>query len=36
MLERGVHLEPVTGDVQSYQELEQKEEGRVEVAQDHY
>ena len=31
-LEGGVHLDPVTGDVQCYQELEQEEVGRVEVA----
>ena len=36
LLEGGVHLDPVTGDVQCYQELEQEEVGRVEVAQDHY
>ena len=36
MLQRGVHLYPVTGYVQSYQQLEQEEVGGVEIAQHHY
>ena len=36
VLQRGVHLYPVTGYVQSYQQLEQEEVGGVEIAQHHY
>ena len=36
MQERGVHLDPVTGNVEGYHHLEEEEVGRVEVAQNHY
>lgn len=34
--ERGVHLNPVAGDVESYQELKYEEVGWVEVAKHNY
>lgn len=36
MLEGGIHLDPVTGYVQGYQELEKEEVSWVEIAQHHY